>query len=529
MRPVDPELIRRSGSIRSAVVVTVLTGLIAAAASVVQAGAAAAVIARAFLGHQPMGQLTGYLCAFAIAWFVRAGANALQDVWARRSGLRAVASMRRELALAYAASSATSDTAFALLTRGVDALEIYVARYLPQLVLAVLVPLGLGAFVLQRDWWSAIVLVVTIPLIPLFMTLIGWFTEGAVTRQYVAVGRITSVIEDLFNGLADLVIFDRAKAQASLIRRLGGDVATATMKMLRVSFISSFALELIATISVAIIALGIGLRLTNGQMELETGLMVLILAPDIYLPIRQVGTQFHAAVEGMEAWAQAQPMLNTSVERDVAFSSDVSALELRELETGYATALHEPLTRTLRAGSITAITGRSGSGKSTLLRTIAGLASPLAGTVEVGGVVVHTIRDSDWFPRVGYVPQDPWLGHGTVRDALRRGTDASDTDCQEALRVVGLCELDLETPIDDLGHGVSMGQRRRLALARYRIRRCELLLLDEPTAAVDAESEARILDLLELWRSEGAIIVAVAHRPALVKAAQHVIRLGGVR
>lgn len=529
MRPVDPELIRRSGSIRSAVVVTVLTGLIAAAASVVQAGAAAAVITRAFLGHQPMEQLTGYLTAFALAWFIRVGANTVQDVWARRSGLRAVAAMRRELALAYAASSATTDTTFALLTRGVDALEIYVARYLPQLVLAVLVPLGLGAVVLQRDWWSAMVLVVTIPLIPLFMSLIGWFTEGAVTRQYLAVGRITSVIEDLFNGLADLVIFDRAKAQASLVRRLGGDAATATMKMLRVSFLSSFALELIATISVAIIALGIGLRLTNGQMELETGLMVLILAPDVYLPIRQVGTQFHAAVEGMEAWAQAQPLLNNAVVRDAALQMPLSAVELRELQTGYATALHEPLSWTLQAGTLTAITGRSGAGKSTLLRTIAGLTSPLAGTVEVSGVAVHTVRDADWFPRVGYVPQDPWLGHGTVRDALSRGTDATDHACREALRVVGLTELDLATPIDDLGRGVSIGQRRRLALARFRLRRCELLLLDEPTAAVDAESEARILDLLELWRLEGAIIVAVAHRPALVKAAQHVIHLGSMQ
>jgi ABC-type transport system involved in cytochrome bd biosynthesis fused ATPase/permease subunit len=312
-----------------------------------------------------------------------------------------------------------------------------------------------------------------------------------------------------------------------LIRRLGGDAATATMKMLRVSFLSSFALELIATISVAIIALGIGLRLTNGQIDLETGLMVLILAPDVYLPIRLVGTQFHAAVEGMEAWAQAQPLLNSRDVREAALESALTALDLRELQTGYASALHEPLTLTLHTGTLTAITGRSGVGKSTLLRTLAGLAAPLSGSVEVGGTSVHCIRDAHWFPRIGYVPQDPWLGHGTVRDALARGTEASDDDCQRALQSVGLAGLSLTTPIDDLGQGVSIGQRRRLALARYRLRPCELLLLDEPTAAVDAESEARILDLLELWRREGAIIVAVAHRPALAKAAQHVIHLGG--
>ena len=527
MRPVDPELIRRSGSIRSAVAVTVLTGLLAAAASVVQAGAAAAVVTRAFLQHQPLDQLSGYVLAFALAWLVRASANTVQDVWARRSGLRCVAALRREVALAYASSTQAPDATFALLSRGIDALEVYVSRYLPQLVLAVLVPIGLGLVVLQRDWWSAVILLVTIPLIPLFMALIGWFTEGAVTRQWAAVGRITSVIEDLFNGLADLVIFDRAKAQASLIRRLGGEAANATMKMLRISFLSSFALELIATISVAMIALGIGLRLTNGEMDLETGLMVLILAPDVYLPIRQVGTQFHAAVEGMEAWAQAQPMLARVDRRTTPVDAPVDGIMLCALETGYSTPLHDPLSVQLFPGTLTAITGASGAGKSTLLRVIAGLARPLSGSVEVQGGSIHGFRDADWFPRVGYVPQDPWLGHGSIRDALARGTDASDAECRDALADVGLADLDLGTRIDDLGQGVSVGQRRRIALARYRLRRCEVLLLDEPTAAVDATSEERILDLLEDWRREGVIIVAVAHRPALVRAAQQVIHLGG--
>lgn len=528
MRPVDPELIRRSGSIRSAIVVTVLTGLIAAAASVVQAGAAAAVVSRAFLGHQTLEQLSGLVIVFAAAWVLRAGVNAVQDVWARRSGLRAVAALRREVALAYAGSTEAPGATFALLSRGIDALEVYVARYLPQLVLAILVPLGLGAVVLQRDWWSAVVLVVTIPLIPLFMVLIGWFTQGTIARQWSAVGRITAVIDDLFGGLADLVIFDRAKAQASLIRQLGGDAANATMKMLRVSFLSSFALELIATISVAIVALGIGLRLTNGRIDLETGLMVLILVPDVYLPIRQVGTQFHAAVEGMEAWAQAVPMLGAHHARTARLDTPVDMIELCALETGYSRALHAPLTITLLPGTLTTITGRSGTGKSTLLRVIAGLAQPLSGSVEVHGIAVHSIRDDEWFTRLGYVPQDPWLGHGTVRDALRRGTDATDDECRSVLATAGLADLPLDARIDDLGHGVSVGQRRRIALARYRLRRCEVLLLDEPTAAVDAESEARILELLDTWRSEGAIIVAVAHRPALVRSAQQIIRLGGI-
>lgn len=528
MRPVDPELIRRSGSIRSAVGVTVLTGLVAAAASVVQAGAAAAVVSRAFLEHQPLAQVQGFVAAFAGAWLVRASANAVQDVWARRAGLRAVAALRCEVALAYGSTSANPDASFALMSRGIDALEVYVSRYLPQLVLATLVPLGLGLVVLQRDWWSAVILLVTIPLIPLFMALIGWFTEGAVTRQWQAVGRITQVIDDLFNGLADLVIFDRAKAQAALIRRLGGDAADATVRLLRISFLSSFALELIATIAVAMIALGIGLRLTNGELDLETGLMVLILAPDVYLPLRLVGTQFHAAVEGMEAWAQAQPLLRDTSARTAVIGGPLGTVTLRGVTSGYGVPLHQPLNLELLPGTITAITGRSGVGKSTLLRTLAGLAHPLSGSVEAGGRAIHVLRDDAWFPRIGYVPQDPWLGHGTVHDALVRGTEASAAACAAALAEVGLADLPLDAAIDDLGRGVSIGQRRRIALARYRLRPCELLLLDEPTAAVDAASEQRILELLEVWRGDGTIIVAVAHRPALVSVAQQVIRLGGV-
>lgn len=526
MRPIDPALIRTSGSTRNAVSITVLTGLVAAAASVVQAGAAAAVVARVFLEGFTLEAMQTQLITLAIAWTVRSLAITVQDVWARYAGLRAVAELRAATARSYATTTAPTENALALLTRGIDAIEIYVARYLPQLVLAVIIPAGLGGYILSRDVWTAVIIALTIPLIPVFMALIGWFTDGAVTRQWQAVGRITDVINDLFAGLPDLVIFNRAAAQARTIQRLGTDAANATMKVLRISFLSALALELLATISVAIVAVGIGLRLVNGEMDLETGLLVLILAPDVYLPIRLVGTQFHAAVEGIGAWEQAQPILEQQPTRTTALRERIASLDVCDVVVGYDAPLTPALSFTCTPGTVTAIVGPSGVGKTSLLRTIAGLRPTLGGDVRVNQASVLSIDERDLFRRIAYLTQDPWLGHGTVRDALTRGSSATDDECQHVLAEVGLAELYLNTRIDDLGSGVSVGQRRRIALARYRLRRPDVLLLDEPTAAVDAASEERILHLLEQWKSEGTIVIAVAHRPALVSIADQVIRIG---
>lgn len=534
MRPLDPSLLRESAPVRNAIAGTIVVGLFAAAASVVQAGAAAAFIARSFIDGESLTALLPQVWLFLGAWVLRSIAVSAQDVLARRAGLQAVAGMRARIAHAYAAAPQRSASAETLLGRGIDALEVYVAKYLPQLVLAVFVPFGLGLVVLRQDLLSAVILLLTLPLIPAFMALIGWFTQDVVTRQWAAVARITDVILDLFNGLPELVIFGRAKAQAQTIRTLGGNAAHETMRVLRISFLSAMALELIASISVALIAVGIGLRLVNGTFALETGLFILILAPDVYLPVRQVGVQFHAAVEGVEAWNQARPMLVAPAPtRNRSEISDITAIELRACAFGFEAPLVAPVDARFERGTITAIAGHSGVGKTTLLRTIATLQSPLSGHVvahtATGDVDVHTLAEDAWFPQLAYVPQDPWLGHGTVRDALTRGNIADDDACRAALARVGLGDVALAVEINDLDTGVSIGQRRRIAIARALLRNSPVVLLDEPTAAIDAVSEAAILDAMRTMAAAGAIVIVVAHRPAVVSAADAVVTLGGAR
>ncbi|MFE5112248.1 thiol reductant ABC exporter subunit CydC, partial [Streptomyces sp. NPDC056663] len=423
----------------------------------------------------------------------------------------------------------------ALATRGVDALDDYFARYLPQLGLAVVVPVAVLARIVTEDWVSAAIIVVTLPLIPLFMILIGWATQSRMDRQWQLLSRLSGHFLDVVAGLPTLKVFGRAKAQAESIRTITSQYRRATLRTLRIAFLSSFALELLATLSVALVAVTIGMRLVHGELDLYTGLVVLILAPEAYLPIRQVGAQYHAAAEGLSAAEEIFAILET--EPRAGGTADVPPSLRLELEgvtvrhEGRAEPSLDGASLVVDEGETVALVGPSGVGKSTLLNVVLGFTAPDEGRIRVGGVDLATLAPERWRERIAWVPQRPQLFAGTIAENVRLARpDADDSAVTAALRDAGAYDFVAELPdgaqtlLGEDGAGLSAGQRQRLALARAFLADRPLLLLDEPTASLDGETEAGIVEAVRRLAA-GRTVLLVVHRPALLSVADRVVVL----
>lgn len=540
MRPFDFRLVQTIKPVRGAIGFTAVLALLAAFFLVVQSVAAARAIAFAFLDHQSLPVLTGLITLGCSAWLARSLVMAVSDWWVRRAGLKSVADARA-LAVARLADAPltrqplASGSMVALLTRGVEGLDAYVARYLPQLVISAIVPLLLGVVILWLDPLAALIIALTIPLIPLFMVLVGWFTQSNVERHWQRVMSLSTTIVDLMNGLPELKVFGRAKGQAAEIERLGREQQTATMRVLRLSFLSAFVLELLATISVAIVAVAIGLRLVNGEMELWRGLAALMLAPEVYAPFRMLGVHFHAAAEGLEAWRQVESVLDATAQSrgSAAFPSGRVTIEWSDLEVQLGERTIFIPAGSARPGEITALVGPSGCGKSTLLTVAIGSRLPAEGSLkyrgeDADGVAASEFESASFAQAVAYVAQAPWLGEGSVYEVVTRGlSDVSRTRAAEALKQLEL-PLSLETHISDRSQGVSVGQRRRLAVARALLSDARVVILDEPSAALDDVSEAAVGAALRHLAARDVTVLLVAHRENMVELADAVIDLSRV-
>ncbi|MEV5953451.1 thiol reductant ABC exporter subunit CydD [Streptomyces sp. NPDC051987] len=543
MKPIDPRLLRYARATRFFLVAVVALGAVGAGLVIAQAMLIAEVVVGAFQHGHSASELRTPLLLLAVVAVGRALVSWLTELAAHRASAAVKSELRGRLldrAVALGPgwlSDQRTGSLVTLATRGVDALDDYFSRYLPQMGLAVVVPVAVLARIVTEDWVSAAIIVGTLPLIPLFMVLIGWATQSRMDRQWRLLSRLSGHFLDVVAGLPTLKVFGRAKAQAESIRRITGEYRQATMRTLRIAFLSSFALELLATLSVALVAVTIGMRLVHGDMDLYTGLVILVLAPEAYLPLRQVGAQFHAAAEGVAAAEEIFAVLETPVPVSGAGAvpSDAS-LAFEGVTVRYPGRSADAVTDvsfTVEPGETVALVGPSGVGKSTLLSVLLGFVPPAEGRVRVGGADLAGLDLEEWRSRIAWVPQRPHLYAGTIAENVRLARpDADDDAVREALRDSGALEFvdalpeGTETVLGEDGAGLSAGQRQRLALARAFLADRPVLLLDEPTAALDGGTEAEVVAAVRRL-SEGRTVLLVVHRPALLSVASRVVRLSG--
>lgn len=558
MRPLDPRLLRRARSARRYVLLTAGLGALTAATVIAQALLLAHALAPVVTGAAGLPDVTGPLVALAAVLALRAVLVGLQERWAHRAATRVVAELREQVvrhAVALGPRRLPEDpgSVATFATRGLDALEPYFVRYLPQLLLAATVtPAGL-AVVLGLDWIAAATIAVTLPLVPVFMWLIGVMTQGVAQRRLDAMTRLGGQVLDLLAGVPTLRALGRERGPATRVRDLGEAHRRATMGTLRVAFLSGMVLELLTTLSVALVAVGVGFRLVYGHLDLTTALAVLVLAPEVYLPLRQVGAHFHASTDGLAAASRAFALLETPLEEGTARPSGSAddparrrpAPDLRRATVrlvgvdvaapGRSLLAPAGLDLELRPGRVVALAGPNGAGKSTAVAVLLGLVAPTRGRVLVAtGSDVVDLADVDrssWWQQIAWVPQRAVLEPSTLRAAVTRERAVDPGVVAAAARLTGLTDVVARRPgqwLSRLGHGgagLSLGERQRVVLTRALLGDEPLVVLDEPTAHLDADAEAVVLRAVARLRAEGRTVVLVAHRPALLAVADDVVEV----
>ncbi|WP_433256298.1 thiol reductant ABC exporter subunit CydD [Streptosporangium sp. CA-135522] len=428
--------------------------------------------------------------------------------------------------------------------RGLDALDPYLSGYLPAAAVAGVVPVAVLVRLFAADLTSALIVLVTLPLIPIFGALVGMHTKAVTERQWQALARLGGHFLDVVRGLPTLRAFGRARFQAGVIRQVADAHRGATMRTLRVAFLSSLVLELAASLSLALVAVPVGLRLLSGSLELSTALLVLLLAPEAYLPLRNMGNRFHAAMEGVAAADQAFAVLDGQAERPAedgrARGADGGAapeIRLENVTVRYPDreeAALQDVSLVIAPGERVALVGESGAGKSTLLHLLLGFVSPTAGRILVDGVELTDL--GSWRERLAFVPQRPHLFATSVADNIRLGFPGATpeqvrtaAEAAHADEFVAALPEGYETVLGERGANLSAGQRQRVALARAFCRpSTDVLLLDEPTARLDGRSEGAVVTATRELAG-GRTSVIVAHRPAMIDLADRVIRIADGR
>lgn len=538
MKPLDPRLVRRSRAARGFLVAGGALAVVQAAAIIAVAWSISTLVVGLIEGAA-MAEVAPALVVLVAAACVRALASWGWELVGSTGAQRVKGELRAELLAAIerrpggipgfgAARIAT------LLGPGLDALDEYFGKYLPQLVLTVVATPACVAAAWIADPLSGLVLVIVLPLIPVFMALIGMATEAVQRRQWESLSSLSRGFLEVVGGLSTLILYGRAERQAKRIREVTDGYRKRTMKVLRITFLSGFTLEFGASLSVALVAVSIGLRLVSGDMSLAPGLFVLVLAPEVFLPLRNVGAAFHASAAGVTAADDAFELLDAAGVPEAAEAggrpADATApapgtgLVVRGLEVRRGDrAVIDGLEARVVPGSLVAVAGPSGSGKSTFFAALLGFAPVSAGTAEWDG---RPLGDRGR-ELIAWAGQSPTLLAGTVADNVRLGDEGAAPALLDRALAIANVDVPAELALGPGGQGVSGGQAQRIAIARavHRLlaRRLPLLLLDEPTSAQDAAREAALVDRLRELRDEGVAVLVATHRPALLEAADGII------
>jgi len=545
VRVLDPRLYQRARAVRTLLVVDAVLALLVALLVLAQAFLLARVAARAFDGSS-VDDVAPALVLLGVVVTARAAGAWGFEVAGRRAAAEVVSKLRLDVVDARLRrrpaafdGTQTSEVTTAAVT-GVDALEATFARYLPQVVLAAVVPTVVLAIVVSIDPLAAGVMVLTLPLVPVFMWLVGRQTARKARARWRALALLSNHFLDVVRGLPTLRAFNRGSVQADRIADVSDEYRRTTMGTLRIAFLSGAILELAATLGIALVAVVVGVRLAEGNIGFEAALTVLVLAPELYLPLRNLAAQWHSSADGA---AVAERLLDLS---------DASAIAVESREApiaAFAPIVFERVTfryptrdldvlrdvdLVIEPGETVALVGPSGSGKSTLLSLLMCFADPTSGRIRVGEDDLASLDPRAWRRLTAYVPQHPTLFRGTVADNIRLGAPTAAIDdvrvAATLARADGFVRAlpdGYETVVGEGGRALSAGERRRVALARAFLRDAPLVLLDEPTADLDPESASIVADAVDVLR-EGRTVLLVAHRPELADRADRIVHVGGV-
>ncbi|MBW7919954.1 MAG: thiol reductant ABC exporter subunit CydD [Anaerolineales bacterium] len=524
---------------------TILSGLLAGWLTIGQAWLLSRVVDGVFLRGQSLAQALNPLTLILVVIGGRALLTWLSEVSANAVAVRVKTDLRQrlfahilKLGPAYSRGQRTGELTAAAV-EGIEALDAYFSQYLPQLVIAALVPISILVFVFPIDLLSGIVFLVTAPLIPFFMIMIGKGAEIVTKRQYETLRLLSAHFLDSLQGLTTLKLFGQSKAQTKTIARVSDQFRDATLQVLRITFLSALALELLSTLSVAIIAVEIGFRLLYHRMEFQPALFLLVMAPEFYMPLRALGARFHAGMNGTTAAKRIYEILDTESREQRIESSQTSSngspfstLYLSNLSYTYpgeSTPALENINLTIKHGQRVALVGRTGAGKSTLVNLMLGFIQPTSGNITANHQSPITNRHIPI--SISWVPQRPYIFHDTLAANIRLGkADATDAEVTAAARAARLHDFietlpeKYETVVGEGGARLSSGQAQRLALARAFLKDAPLLILDEPTSSLDPETEA-LLEESTRQLMEGRAVLVIAHRLNTIFQSDHIVVL----